>query len=296
MAGSGDTLVASLADSQELIIDAARIRREYTVIMPGLAEKHNLPSNTGLSWEEVELNRFNAQTVTDTTILENAQEFADTVRAYTPTQTGITTIQHWKVNMRLPKVVLAQMGSQMMDAIDRKKDLDGFTTLDGATNSNPGAGSTMTSSVISADVANITGNTTEGATGKINTVLHPFQWKDIQDEVTSGVGTYPLPAGMTAETFTRGFKGQTVYGSAVWTAGNLPIDSSDDAKGGTFAQMGLLYINGRGLKKYNKELPERGGGSNQMWVYDEYTFGERQSNSTSVFIREDYADATAPTT
>ena len=292
---SGDTYVSSLADSQELIIDSARIRREYTVIMPGLAEKHDLPDNTGLSWEEVELNRFDAQTITDTTILENAQSFADTVRAYTPTQTGITTIMHWKVNQRLPKVVLAQMGSQMMDAIDRKKDRDGFTTLDGATASQPGAGSTFTSGVVSAHVANITGNTTEGATGVINTVLHPFQYKDIQDEMVAGIGTYPIPQGMTAETFARGAKGP-VFDSMVYTAGNLPIDSADDAKGGTFAKMGLLYINGRGLVKKNKELPERGGGSEQMWIYDEYTFGERLSNGSSVFIRENYSDATAPTT
>ena len=292
---SGDTLVSSLADSQELIIDSARIRREYTVVMPGLAESHSLPNNSGLSWEEVELNRFNAQTITDTTILDNAQEFADTVRAYTPTQTGITTIMHWKVNQRLPRVVLAQMGSQMMDAIDRKKDLDGFITLDGATNSQPGAGSTLTSGVLSAHVSNIQGNTTEGATGAINHVLHPFQWKDIQDEFVAGLGTYPVPPGMTEETFRRGFQGM-VFGGSMHTAGNLPIDSSDDAKGATFAKMGLLYIRGRGVKKFRKELPERGGGSEQMWVYDDYTFGERQTNSTSVFIRETYSDATAPTT
>ena len=292
---SGDTYVTSLADSQELIIDSARIRREYTVVMVGLCEQHNLPSNTGLSWEEIELNRFDAQTVTDTTILDNAQTFADTVRAYTPTQTGITTIMHWKVNQRLPKVVLAQMGSQMMDAIDRKKDKDGFTMLDGATNSQPGAGQPLSFSTLAAHVSNIQGNTTEGATGVGYHVMHPFQWKDIEDEIRQGIGTYPIPAGMTAETFARSYKGP-VSDFAVFTAGNLTIDGADDAKGGTFAKMGALYINGRGVKKFTKELPERGGGSEQMWVYDEYTFGERLSNSTSVFIREIYSDALAPTT
>jgi hypothetical protein len=294
MAPSGDTYVSSLADSQQLIIDSARIRREYTVVMPGLAEQHNLSDNTDSSWEEVELNRFNAQTITDTTILDNAQEFADTVRAYTPTQTGITTIQHWKVAKRLPKVVLAQMGSQMMDAIDRKKDLDGFITLDGATNSQPGAGNTLTSGVLSAHVSNIQGNTTEGATGAINHLLHPFQWKDVQDEFTAGIGTYPIPTGMTAEVFARGFKGP-VFDGMMHTAGNVPIITGDDAKGATFAKMGLLYIKGRGLTKFSKTLPERGGGSEQFWLYDEYTFGERLSNSTSVFIRETFSDATAPT-
>lgn len=294
MAG-GDTYVSSMADSQEVIVDSARIRREHTVVMVGLCEQHGLVNNAGLSWDEVEVNRFEAQTITDTTILDNPQEFADTIRSYTPTQTGITTIMHWKVNMRLPKVVLAQMGTQMQDAIDRKKDKDGFTMLDGATNSQPGAGNPMTSGVLHAHVSNINGNTTEGATGVGYHVMHPFQWKDIEDEIRQGIGTYPIPAGMTADTFARSYKGM-VSDFAVFTAGNITIDSADDAKGGSFAKMGALYINGRGVTKKSKDLPERGGGSEQMFLYDEYTFGERLSNSTSVFIRENYSDATAPTT
>ena len=117
---SGDTYVSSLADSQELIIDSARIRREYTVVMPGLAERHDLPDNTGLSWEEVELNRMTAQTVTDTTILDNAQEFADTVRAYTPTPPRVRYRIH---------LTVADAGSLRFADAEHLRATDGAHTL-----------------------------------------------------------------------------------------------------------------------------------------------------------------------
>ncbi|KKN31677.1 hypothetical protein LCGC14_0821420 [marine sediment metagenome] len=298
IAGGADgyTGTDSLADSLETIIDSARIRREYPAVTPTLAERHDLDDNTGLSWNEIEVSRLTAQGgITESTILDNPQEWADIMRTITPTISGITTFISRRSTHRLSTKTLAQLGSGMMDAIERKRDLDGLATLDGATNSNPGAGAAFTSGVISADVSNIQGNTTEGATGAISSVLQPFQIKDLQDELTAAIGTYPIPAGLTEQIYRRGFKG-SVYESEIYTDGNIVIDSSDDAKGATFARMGFLYIQGMDLITYDKEVAERGGGGRQKWIYDEYAFGERLSNSTSVFIREDYSDALAPTT
>ncbi len=292
----GYTTTDSLADSLEQIIDSARIRREYPAVTATLAERHELKDNTGLSWSEIEVSRLTAQGgITESTILDNPQEWSDIIRTVTPTITGITTFISRRSQHRLNKMVLAQLGSGMMDAIERKRDLDGLATLDGATNSNPGASSTMTSGVISADVANIQGNATEGATGAISTVLHGFQIKPLQDEIVAGLGTYPIPQGLTEQVYRRGFKG-SVSESEVFTDGNIVIDGSGDAKGATFARMGFLYIQGMDLITYDKDVPKRGGGGVQKWIYDEYAFAERLSNSTSVFIRENYSDAPAPTT
>ena len=292
----GYTTVDSLADSLEVIIDSARSRREYPATTATLAERHKLEDNKGLSWSEIEVSRLSAQGgITEATILDNPQEWSDIIRTVTPTITGITTFISRRSEHRLNKMVLAQLGSGMMDAIERKRDLDGLATLDGATNSNPGAGATMSSGVISADVSNIQGNTTEGATGAISTILHGFQIKPLQDELTAGIGTYPIPKGLTEQIYRRGFKG-AVSESEVYTDGNIVIDSNGDAKGATFARMGFLYIQGMDLITYDKEVPKRGGGGTQKWIYDEYAFAERLSNSTSVFIRENYSDAPAPTT
>lgn len=291
----GYTTTDSLPQSLDAIVDSARRRREYPGPVPTLAERHDMEDNTGLSWTEVEVSRLTAQGgITESTILDNPQEWSDILRTVTPTISGITTFISRKSEHRLNKKVLAQLGNGMMEAIERKRDLDGLATIDGATNSNPGAGSAMTSGVISADVANITGNATEAAVGPIYSVEHPFQIKDLQDEIVSGLGTYPIGPGLTAEVFRRGFRG-SLFNSEVYGDGNIVVDGEDDAKGGTFARMGLLYIQGMDLITYEKEIAERGGGGRQKWIYDEYAFAERLSNSTSVFIREDYSDVTAPT-
>jgi len=82
-----------------------------------------------------------------------------------------------------------------------------------------------------------------------------------------------------------------VVGCAVF---HVTIDGFDDAKGGVFAQQGLLLIQGHEPRTETKRLPEFGGGADQMFMYDEYAFAERQPNATSVHIREVYSDATAP--
>jgi len=291
---SGVTTTGSLSDSLPVVIDAARTIREFPGQVPKLAERHTLPEGTGLSWDEVELAQMTAQGITETTILENAQEFSDTLRSVTPTVTGITTIVTDRTYRRISKNVVAQMGKLAMEAIERKRDEDGIATFDGATNSQPGANTTLTSGVISAAVSNITGNTTEGADGPLNFVPHPFQLKDIQDEVTAGIGSYNVPEGISEEFFRKGFMG-TLFGANVFWDGNISIDSASDAKGGVFAKKGLLYIQGHSPRTEPKRRPEYGGGADQMFLYDEYTFAERRPASTSVWIWEIYSDATAPT-
>lgn len=291
---SGITTTGSLTDSLETVIDAARVRREYPPKMPQLCTMHKLEPNTGLSWDEIELNRFTAQAITETTILENWQEFSDLLRSITPTMTGITTLVTDRTYRRCSKKTIAQMGTQAQAAIERKKDIDGIATLDGFTNSTPGAGLSLGSGSISAAVANITGNTTEGAEGSISTLLHPFQLKDIQDEITVGVGTFAIPDGLTEEYFKQGLQG-TIYGTNAFVDGNIPIDSSSDAKGGVFAKMAIDYVQGAGYRTATKRRDEIGGGADQMFHYDEYAYGERTSNAVSVFGWEIYSDATAPT-
>src|SRR3990167_3568806 len=224
---SGVTTTGSLADSLPLILDSARIRRENPPMVAKLSETHKLDSNSGLSWEEIELSRLTAQSVTETTVLENAQEVTDILNTYTPTISGITTIVTDRVYQRITKAAVAQMGGLAQEAIERKKDLDGLTSLASATNSQPGAGSTLSSGVIAAHVANIQGNTTEAATGPIYTLLHAFMLKDIQDEVVAGVGTYTVQAGLTESTFRDGFRG-SLFNTEVYLDNNISIDSSDD--------------------------------------------------------------------
>lgn len=290
---AGETTTGSLADSLPLIIDSARRRREYPPVVAKLFEYHKLDANTGLSWEEIEIGRFTAQAITETTRLTNYQQFADTLKLVTPTVSGLATLVTDRVYARISKMVIGQMGNSMQEAIERKKDLDCLTTIDGATGSTPGAGQSLSFADITADVANITGNTTEGGAAPIYAVLHSFQRKDIQDEIQAGTGVYPIPAGMSQEVFRNGFTGM-IDTAELYIDNNITIDGSSDAKGGVFARMGGLFIQGRMIPKKTVRDEEYGGGADKVFLYEEYISSERTPNATSVLMREVYSDATAP--
>ena len=79
---AGETTTGSLSDSLPLVIDSARIRAEYPMVSVKLTEMHKLDDNTGLSWEEIEFARLTAQRVTETTLLNNYQQYAEIGRAH----------------------------------------------------------------------------------------------------------------------------------------------------------------------------------------------------------------------
>jgi hypothetical protein len=287
----GNTTTGSLADSLQLIIDSARLTREFEGVFMRTTETHTLDENTGLSWEEITTAQLTAQAITENTVLENPQQYSDTLFTLTPSMTGLTTIVTDRTYRRISSKTVATLGPAAQNAIQRKKDQDYLTVLDGFTTSLSGAGTTLASGVISAAAKRITSNATEPGVGEVFTVLHGMQIKDIQDEIVAGVGTYTVPNGLTEETFRKGFMG-SLFGTNVFEDGNIAVDASDDAKGGVHTREAVLMIQGRAPHNESKRRPEIGGGADQMFYYDEYIFGERNAG---VWGFEIYSDATAAT-
>lgn len=288
---TGDTITGSLADSLPTVIASARIVREFEGVMPNLVEKVTLGEGTGLSWHEVSMAQLTAQTVTETTYLDNPQQLSDTLFTITPTVVGIHTLITDRVAARISKNAYAKLGALAQNAIQRKKDEDGITVLDGATVSQPGAGSTLTSGHIAAMVYQISSNATEPGNPPYRCVLHGYQIKDIYDELVAGVGTYPVMEGPTARVFAEGFRGR-IASAEVFEDGNITIDTSADAKGGVFAQEGIVLVQGRAPRTEVKREPHIGGGATSVYLYDEYAYGERSAGN---WMKEIYSDATAPT-
>jgi len=286
----GETITSSLADSLETVISSARITREQEGVMPQLVEKQTLGKGIGLSWHEITMDQLTAQAVTETTTLENAQQLSDSKLTITPSVVGILTVLTDRVAARISPKAFAKIGSLAQNAIQRKKDEDGLTVLDGFSNSYCGAGATLTSGHIGACMSQITSNSTEPGNPPFRCVLHGYQLHDIEDELLAGVGTYPIAEGLTARVFKEGFRGM-IAGAQVYLDGNISVDSSDDAKGGVFAQEAIVMVQGRSPWTETKRLPEYGGGATAVYIYDEYAFGERQDS----WGGELYSDATAPT-
>ena len=288
---SGKTTTGALSDSLPVVIDSARIVREFPGVMTKSVDRVKLPEGTGLAWNEISLAQIEAQAVTETTTFDNPQLLSDTLLTITPTVTGITTVITDRTMQRISKNVVSQIGKLAQNAIERKKDEDGIATLDGATTSLCGTATTLTSGHIAAAANRIVGNVTEPATSALMTVLHPYQLKDIQDEVVAGIGTYAVPQGLTDDYFRKGFSG-TLYNTNVMEDGNIPINSTPDAKGGVFAREAIILVQGHDLRTETKRLPEYGGGADQLFIYDEYAYGERSAGN---WLFEIMSDATVPT-
>ena len=291
---AGDTITQSLADSLDTVVASARQVREYEGVMPNLVDKVTLSEGTGTSWREISMAALSAQNITETTTLDNPQQMSDTVFSITPTVTGIQTLVTDRVASRINSQSYAQLGSLAQQAIQRKKDEDGLTVLDGATTSLSGAGTTLASGVIAAAAYRISSNATEPGNPPYRCVLHGFQIKDLYDELTAHIGTAAAgetSAGLTARVFEEGFRGK-IAGVEVYEDGNITIDGSDDAKGGVFAQEAIVMVQGRAPRTATVRREDIGGGATVVYLYDEYAYGERSSGN---WLFEIQSDAAVPT-
>ena len=288
---TGSTTTDALQDSLPTVKSEARIVREHEGVMQQLVDKYTLGKNIGNTWEEVSLAQLTAQTITETTELDNPQQLSDALFQVTPTDIGLCTFITDRVAARISKNSYARTGSLVQNAIERKKDLDGITVLDGATTSLCGTGTTLSSGYIRAAVSRIQTDANEPGIPPFRCVLHGYGVKDIEDELLAGVGTYPVGEGLTARVFAEGFKGM-IGQAQVYIDGNITVDSTPDAKGGVFSQQAIVLIQGRAPRIYTKFDPALGGGGNYLYHYDEYAYGER---SVGNWLYEIFHDATAPT-
>jgi len=291
---AGDTITQSLADSLDTVVASARQIREYEGVMPNLVDKVTLTEGSGTSWREISMAALNAQNITETTTLDNPQQMSDTVFSITPTVTGIQTLITDRVASRINSQSYAQLGSLAQNAIQRKKDEDGLTVLDGATTSLSGAGTTLAAGVIASAAYRISSNATEPGNPPYRCVLHGFQIKDLYDELTAAIGSDNRSDinGITARVFEEGMRGK-IAGVEVFEDGNITIDSgTDDAKGGVFAQEAIVMVQGRAPRTATVRREDIGGGATVVYLYDEYAYGERSAGN---WLFEILSDATAPT-
>ena len=291
MAGSGWTTTSALADSLDDVRSSARIVREFEGVVPQLVDNVTLGEGIGTDWKEIKYDQLTAQAVTETTELDNPQQLADSVITITPTVVGIETFLTDRVQARISKIGFSKIGSLGQNAIQRKKDEDGLVLFASAnTNSDPGAGVTLSSGYIASASYNITSNTTEPGHKPIRCVLHGFQIKDLYDELVAGVGTDIVAEGPTARVFQNRFD-LPIAGTEVYEDGNITIDGGNDAKGGVFAMDGIILVQGRAPRIITVRNEKRGGGGEHVYHYDEYAYGIRLS--AWVYLME--SDAAAPT-
>ena len=290
----GVTTTLVLADSLPEIINQARQVQEHAGVMTQVADKVKLGEGQGNTWQEISLAQLIAQSITETTESDNPQQIDDTAFPLTPSVIEVHTVITKKTARNISKNVFAKIGGLAQNAIERKKDTDGIAAMDGFTTSLAGTGTTLTTGHVAAGTSRIQANTTEGWSGATSAVLHGYQIKDLFDELVAGVGTYPIPAGSTADVFKGGFH-LPIMETAVFTDNNIPIDATPDAKGGVFASGpggALVLCQARAPWVDMVENKKLGGGATEVLHRDEYAWGERSAGNWGFEL---YSDATVPT-
>jgi hypothetical protein len=284
----GRTTTTSLSESQDTIAASARSRRQYDAVIPQLVDVIELDANTGTSWREVLFANLTAQAVTESTVLENPQQYDDSAITITPALVQIQTFISDKTMRNTNSKALAQMGKMPGQAMMRKRDEDGAAAMDAS--SQLGAAGTP---IQAGDVASaryiITSNATEPGPMPVSGVFHGFVIKDFYDELVGGLGTYPVPEGATATVFKTGFT-LPIANVSIHEDGNISIDSADDANGYVFSKMAWVLVNGMTIKTETRREPHIAGGGDSLFMTDEYAYGLRLTNWTRRII----ADATAP--
>jgi hypothetical protein len=287
------TTTSSVADSLPTMVASARKIREYGRVMTNLVDTKTLGVGMGLNWNEVSYAKLTAQAISETQEYENPQEITDAVLSITPTVIGIETIVTDRTKLRVSANALAEQAGLSQTAIERKRDIDLLSTFSGATTTLAGTGTTATTGHISAATVRIHGNTTEPWDGPTAAVLHSFQVKDLFDEAVSGFGTYPFPAGLSADIL-QGFWQGPISGTDIFIDDNISLDSTPDARGAIFARGAngaIIHVRGRSpwMAVERKQI---GGGADAIFHYDEYANAERGGG---VWLFGLLSDATVPT-
>ncbi len=290
---TGETISGSLADSLPTVVADARIIREFEGTWMRTCDVITQAEGTGLNWIENSIAQLSAMDITETTQNENAQQLADTLLQVEPTMVQILVKITDRTYRKIAKVVSSKFGSLAGNAMARKKDEDYISLFSGfAATADPGGGNAMTSAAIAAGKAIIRSNATEPSTSPVFAILHGFQIRDIEAEVTLGGITMPIPTGISEDWFKSGWSG-TVFGVSIFEDGNITIDATDDdADGALHSKEGVVAVSGMSIKTETRRDPAFGGGADEIFMTDEYAFVERGSANPWALRME--SDATAP--
>ena len=293
---AGETISGSLSDAlPDIIADARIVKEDDPRTWRRTCDVRQQVEGSGLNWTEFALAQLSGQGITEATDNRNFQQLSGTLLSVEPTMSQIIVKITDRTYRKIAKIVSGKFGTLAGNAMERKQDEDYlalFATF--ATTNSPGSGNPMSFGYVSSAVANITSNPTETSTAECYTVLHGFQAKDIQDEVTAGVGTYTVPVGLTEEVFRKGFGG-TIAGSNLFVDGNITPNATPDADGATHSREGVVCAVGMEIKKETGRDLYFGGGADVLSLVNEYAFVERLSGTTQVWCYRHQSDATAPT-
>ena len=272
---TGDTFVTQVEQGLNTMVAAARRRNQFpTNVMVKVSDRQRLEEGTGTAWREFLAENLTAQSYGETDTIDNPQEIAGSILSVTPQLSAIQVFIGRRVQARLSPRAFATFGALAQEAMERRENTDGHALFAAATVTLGTTAVTLSYSNVDAGTRRIKSDATEPGPDPIAVVLHGYGIHDIRAELISGVGTYPIPDGYTAEVFRNGFMGM-LMGANVYEDGLITVDGTPDARGGVFSKMAALQVVGISPWKESREEPQKGYGGVNAWLKSEYLWAER---------------------
>lgn len=274
-AGITDTTAVNNSLPTEFIAEV-KLADRYSPVMRNLVRNVQLPEHEGSTWQMNELTRTTIVALADGEDLATAEQITDTPFQVVPTRYGgqvVYTEEAWKKFTK--RGDLARMvGEVLREDMLRKEDVDLLTQLDSFSTALGSAGTSLTVGHIMAAGAAIRGGgqaagaitsgTQNAPQGNINSVftsaqLHPVN-KNLalgrQILTTSGASQEGPQPGDLARRALEEAKVAKIGGVNVYVDDNLGKDSSDDAKGGVWAQMAIVQCHFMGGVRMRQDFDE----------------------------------------
>jgi hypothetical protein len=290
---AGITGTSSIGDIQKKLIAPVRFTLQQGQVMQNTVQR--IVGSQGQD-DTLNIPKFSTATaygLTEGIPIAQAQQITDSNTAISATEVGVEVIVSDKLRRTLNINMLRSAGRIMGEAMSKKKDSDLLGLFDGLDTSLGSAGTTIAFGYIETAVARIMAASEPGPK-PFFTVLHAYQWKILADDLqalssSAFVGTTPMES--VSEQVLKQFTlpGGELYGTRFLIDNNLSIDSSDDAKGATYARDAFVLFDWMPLG----DETERDAGlrADRLIMISDYGYGEY--NGTWGY--EQYFDASTPT-
>jgi hypothetical protein len=286
------TAAADLDSLIQTIVADMRFTARHATPMANLVTRVDMPQHRGAPIDVPKMDTLTAVDLSDGIDFTSFETVTDSDVSIDPTEKGVFVALTDRALRRAPGAFERMVAQEARRAYSYKLDLDLLRQMDSFSTSLAGAGNVLQIGHLSAARSRVKGGSEPGE-GPVHCVLHPYQVKDIVDDLVPGASN-AIPAGIsddvTRQYLTENFVGVTkVYGMNIWEDGNIEIDSSDDAKGGIFTQNAIfLAITMEPTEETQRDASLRGS---ELVVVGEYGYAE-WLDAAGVEL---YSDATAPT-
>ncbi len=301
------TTTTSVADSvpTEFIAEVV-LKNEQGSVMRGLVQNVTLPDGSGGTYEETELTRAIAYSLTEGVDMTQAQEITDGNMEISPGEVGAQIVRTDLSSRQITKKANLPrlLGSILGNAIITKEDVDLLTLLDGFTVDLGTAGRSLTSGYIMAAAAAtraggqaaaaISAGTPEPAPDPIQAVFNDNQMHNINKELSLGLpqaeaGVQIPGTAYSVEVLKNAFV-RRIGGANVYIDNNMGKDAADDGIGGVFSKQALRFVRFGGGPNMEPER-DASGRWTEMNIVEVYGTGEWKD----AWGRQMTFDAASPT-